>query len=225
MKLNILKRLLSIKKEGRGEPQRMEWNGSANYWQKRYLSGDNSGAGSYNRLAEFKAEVINGFVETNRIKTIVEWGCGDGNQLTYANYPSYIGFDVAKEAIRICRVKFQNDDSKQFVWCGDEGFSTDVKAELVLSLDVIYHLIEDEVFDVYMRRLFNTSQKYVCIYSCDDNDAVIGAHVKHRKFTKWIEDNCYGEWTLLSVVKNRYPYNPEEPETTSWSDFFFYVRK
>ena len=36
--------------------------GSAAYWEERYRRGGNSGAGSYGKLAEFKAEVINDFV-------------------------------------------------------------------------------------------------------------------------------------------------------------------
>src|SRR5215210_4430947 len=31
-------------------------------------------------------------------------------------------------------------------------------AELALSLEVIYHLVEDEVFESYMRRLFGSSK-------------------------------------------------------------------
>lgn len=36
-----------------------KWTGSTDYWKNRYLEGGNSGAGSYNNLAQFKAEVIN----------------------------------------------------------------------------------------------------------------------------------------------------------------------
>lgn len=31
------------------------FSGSASYWENRYVRGGNSGAGSYNRLSEFKA--------------------------------------------------------------------------------------------------------------------------------------------------------------------------
>ena len=32
---------------------------SNEYWEQRYKTGGNSGAGSYNRLAEHKADIIN----------------------------------------------------------------------------------------------------------------------------------------------------------------------
>ena len=32
---------------------------SASYWDKRYLSGGNSGVGSYGKFAKFKADILN----------------------------------------------------------------------------------------------------------------------------------------------------------------------
>ena len=42
--------------------------GSASYWELRYRNGGTSGAGSYGRLAEFKAEVLNEFVRVKGIR-------------------------------------------------------------------------------------------------------------------------------------------------------------
>jgi hypothetical protein len=35
------------------------------------------------------------------------------------------------------------------------------RAELGLSLEVIFHLVEDDVFDVYMRHLFASATRFV----------------------------------------------------------------
>lgn len=196
---------------------------SAKYWEQRYLSGDNSGIGSYGRLAQFKAETINNFVLEHNINTVIEWGCGDGNQLSLSNYPYYVGFDVSKEAITICLSRFKNDSNKKFIYCGSPDFIFNDTSELALSLDVIYHLIEDDVFSMYMKRLFDSSSKYVCIYSCNDEDGSYGQHVKHRKFTNWIDSNLSTEWKLIEYVPNKYPYNPLDEET-SWSNFYFYEK-
>ena len=40
---------------------------SKEYWEKRYLSKNNSGAGSYGHLAEFKSEIINEFLDKHNI--------------------------------------------------------------------------------------------------------------------------------------------------------------
>jgi hypothetical protein len=41
------------------------FQGSESYWKTRYEAGGNSGDGSYNHLAEFKAEILNAFVSEN----------------------------------------------------------------------------------------------------------------------------------------------------------------
>lgn len=155
---------------------------SAEYWEQRYLHGGTSGAGSYNRLEDFKARVINQFVRDENINTVIEWGCGDGNQLKLADYLRYVGYNVSKEAVIKCREIFREDNTKKFIWSGASDFVSDIKAELALSLDVVYHLVEDDVFDLYMRRLFESSTKYVCIYSCNFNK-FSAPHVRCRKFT------------------------------------------
>ena len=197
------------------------WCGRANYWDRRYERGGNSGAGSYHRLAEYKAEILNGFVTENNVKLVIEWGCGDGNQLSYANYPDYVGIDVSSAAIDICKAKFQQDKHKSFFWSGVPNFQISQKGDLAISLDVIYHLVEDSVFEQYMRRLFDSSLRFVVIYSCDDEIDCLAPHVKHRCFSKWIEKN-EPNWTLMKTIKNKFPYDESDPDNTSWSDFFFY---
>lgn len=201
--------------------QTKAFQGSEKYWIDRYEEGGNSGDGSYNQLAEFKAEILNKFVTENNIKSVIEYGCGDGNQLSLAKYSTYIGFDVSEKAIDICMKKFIGDKSKTFKLMSDyDGES----AELTLSLDVIYHLIEDGTFINYMNRLFDSSNKYIIIYSSntDINPKEISAHVKHRAFTKWVTENK-PEWALKEYIPNRYPFK-ENSKKESFADFFIYIK-
>lgn len=195
---------------------------SQKYWNNRYSKKENSGAGSYGRLAEFKANIINNFVQENNVKTVIELGCGDGNQLKLAKYKSYIGFDVSKEAIKICENVFKTDQTKLF-----RNYSNISKqeyfADLVISLDVIFHLIEEEVFQKYMENLFRLSSRFVIIYSCN-YDKVVAPHVKCRKFTEWIDSELKGQVTLVKFIPNKYPYDPELPNLTSFSDFYIYEK-
>jgi hypothetical protein len=197
------------------------FTGSENYWIERYNTGGNSGDGSYRKLAEFKAEIINKFVTQKNIKTIIEYGCGDGNQLKLAEYPSYTGFDVSPKALSICREAFLNDVTKTFKMMDDYSSET---AELTLSLDVIYHLIEDTVYSNYMDRLFDSSHRFVIIYASDTNvnPEAQAAHIKHRNFTKWV-GSMKPEWSLIRHIPNRYPFNGDT-ENSSFADFFIYER-
>lgn len=191
------------------------------YWNKRYMAGRRSGAGSYGKLAEFKAEVIGTFVRENGITSVIEYGCGDGNQLRLSNYPRYLGFDVSEKAISICKELFEHDQTKSFKILDEYQGK---KADLVLSLDVIYHLIEDSVFTDHMSKLFDSATKFVIIYSSDtdDNEENRHLHVRHRKFTKWIKRNLK-DWTLEKRIPNRYPHE-RRSDAGSFSDFYIYRR-
>jgi hypothetical protein len=195
--------------------------GSAHYWKQRYRSGANSGAGSCGKYAEFKACVLNSFVREKQIESIIEYGCGDGNQLKLSNYPSYIGFDVSPEALSQCNNIFCGDEDKTFKLM--ESYDNET-AHMTLSLDVIYHLVEDDVFLTYMEQLFDTSTNFVVIYSSntDEQERFQAAHVKHRKFSTWIEQNRPG-WKLIQRIPNRYPYNAKKQEG-SFADFYIYEK-
>lgn len=194
---------------------------SSEYWDGRYKSGKNSGPGSYGVLARFKAKVINSFVHEKEIHSVIEFGCGDGNQLTLASYPKYIGIDVSPTAIQICRERFSDDETKSFMTLQEYNGE---KADLALSLDVIYHLLEDDVFEHHLRVLFDAARRYVIIYSSntDMQEPFQPKHVRHRRFSEWIEHNITG-WRLIHHIPNEHPYNGDDSEG-SLADFFIYAR-
>ena len=198
-----------------------KFTNSQEYWRNRYKRGGNSGAGSYNNLAEFKGEIINEFVSKNNVKTVIELGFGDGNQLEYFQFESYIGFDISNHVIQKCRQKFKNDVNMQFLHMDT---ISNQKADMIISLDVIYHLIEDEVYNNYMSHLFELSNKYVIVYAFDSEESNNYApHVKPRNFTSWIDVNR-SDFTLLKHIPNRYPFDKNKPNTTSFADFFIYEK-
>lgn len=198
--------------------------GSATYWERRYAAGGTSGRGSYGELAQFKALVLNDFVASKGIRTVLEYGCGDGNQLTEARYPSYVGLDVSETSVALCRRRFADDATKSFALIGDHDRKP---ADLTLSLDVLYHLIEDDVFEQYMARLFDTATAYVAIYASNTDDGSewgpLAAHVRHRRFTDWV-GTSRPEWTLVDRVLAPFPYDAQADSDT-FADFYFYVRR
>lgn len=208
--------------------QKKKFKGSAAYWEERYQAEGNSGSGSYDHLAQFKAEVLNAFVEKNKINTVLEFGCGDGNQLTLANYPNYVGLDVSPTAIQRCARLFRGDTTKSFLLYNSLAYVDHhgiFKAELTMSLDVLYHLVEQEVFEKYISDLFKASQKYVIIYASDYNqdEEPIHQHENRRGFTEFVKKN-FPDFDLSEVVKNKYPIT-EKGLVGSLSDFFIYKRK
>lgn len=188
---------------------------SRDYWERRYATGGGSGRGSYGRLAEFKADFLNSFVREHSIGKVVDFGCGDGNVASLLDFPNYVGLDISETAVRRCAERFRNDGGKSFFLYLPERINAEI-AELTLSLDVVYHLIEDGVFELYMKDLFASSSRYVIIYSTNMIRATSLPYIKHRKFTEWIEHNL-PVWKLTGRVRNKYPRETE-------ADFYIFER-
>lgn len=196
---------------------------SEQYWEDRYRRGGNSGSGSYGRLAAFKAEVLNQFVASHSVTSVVEFGCGDGAQLRRACYPRYTGFDVSPSAVDFCKQSFAANTDMEFFLCGSAEYDAFPQADLALSLDVIFHLIEDDVYERYMRKLFGSATRYVIIYSYDFEQLYDARHERGRAFSRWIAENA-PEWELCKRIANRYPFDPQSPHSTSQAEFFIYEK-
>lgn len=199
--------------------QHLSFSCSADFWETHYAGGGTSGGGSYGDLARAKAEFLNAFISDHHMASVIEFGCGDGHQLTLAIYPRYIGLDVSKTAIELCNRRFANDGTKSF-FLYDGACFVDKAAlfacDVAISLDVIYHLVEDRIFNIYMRHLFAAGKRYVVIYSTNVASGRTAAHVRHRCFTLWVDEKL-PQWRLALVARG------PKPESGG-PDFFVYER-
>lgn len=193
------------------------------YWNKRYESGGNSGAGSYGALREFKINFLNSFIAENGVSSLVDLGCGDGSVASGIVVERYTGLDISKQALVLCEEAVGNPEARFFC---TENFPYREHAgafDAALSMDVIFHLVEDSLFVNYMANLFSLSGKYVIIYSSDrEDDGTSPCHLRHRKISDYIKESEPG-WVLLRTVSNKYPFAGDHVNQ-SFSDFFIYRR-
>ena len=198
---------------------------SADYWERRYRAGGDSGTGSSGPLAAFKADFLNALVARHDIARVVEFGCGDGQQLSLARYPEYVGLDVSASVVARCRQRFASDPTKAFFAYEPTAFHDSLglfRGDLALSLDVIYHLVEDEIFARHLSHLFGSATRFAVVYS-SDVDRPVSAHVRHRHFSPWIEAH-HPDWQLVERVPNPLP-KQELGGAGSEADFFVYARR
>jgi len=196
--------------------RRLRYPGSRLYWERRYAGGGDSGAGSAGRLADYKADIVNRFVREKNIQSVVEFGCGDGQQLLLAAYPAYVGLDISKTAVERCKALFASDFSKKFEIY--DPFQFDMaghQADMALSMEVIFHLTEDDIYRLYLRHLFASARRWVVIFSSDEEDDTGGVfpHFKQRRFTPDVPP----DWVLRERIPNPY-------RDISVSDFFFFEK-
>ena len=182
------------------------------------------GAGPYGRLAAFKAEVLNQLVADKGWYTVLEIGCGDGAQLERATYGSYLGVDVSAAAVDLCRPRFAARGDRRFIVSGQESLES---CDVGLSLDVIYHLVEDSVFERYMADLVEHSTKGVVLYTSDSDVFTPSRqeppHIRHRPVQRWMTER-HPEWRLTLKIANPYPWRVEDQDNTSFADFYVYER-
>lgn len=159
-------------------------------WNNRYATGGNSGYGSYRKdLYEYKLNFIKKLIINQNIKSIFDYGCGDGNQLSEIvvgrDVESYIGIDISSYIIEENKKKY-----KDKIYYKHEEYEFDKKDtfDLVLSLDVLYHIMEENLFNQTLDNLFKLSKKYVLIYAVDKN-LLYSSHIHFRKFTNKIPNN------------------------------------
>lgn len=156
----------------------LRFRGSRQYWETRYRLGGHSGEGSRGEALQYKAGVINQFVSDHAVESAIEFGCGDGYQLRLLKIPHYVGVDVSSTVLAQCKIAFAGDSSKVFVLLDEYAGQ---RAELSMSIDVIFHLVEDRVYDEYLARLFAAGTRFVMIYSTSTDLVDTGvSHVRHR---------------------------------------------
>jgi len=201
---------------------RIMFRNSEAYWERRYARGGTSGVGSYGDLAKGKAAFLNDFVRMHGIRSVVEFGCGDGNQLSLADYPNYVGLDVSRTAVQLCVRRFADDPTKSFYLYDSDCFADNARlftADLALSLDVVQHLTDDKAFDAHMMNLFAASTHFIVVYGSNTTNeelSDVAPHVRNRRFSRWVDEHCPA-WSLVQVTTGPRP----EP---NHKDFFVYER-
>jgi SAM-dependent methyltransferase len=201
--------------------------GSRRYWERHCAQGGHSGDGSRHLLAEFKAEVLNGLVVAHDIGSIVEFGCGDGQQLALARYPQYHGLDVSPTALARAADRFRADPTKSFTLHDPTRFADPaghLAAEMALSLDVIHHVVEDELYELHLRHIFGAGRRLVVLFTSDADTLRVrertAPHVRHRPVGRDVAA-AFPQWRLRERIANRYPYQGAQT-LTSFADFRVY---
>lgn len=191
------------------------------YWENRYATGGDSGAGTKGDLLSWKASVVNRLIAGNGLRSGFELGSGDGNFASSLNLEKYVGYDISESAVRLANEKFVNPEFKTST--RQPGFWR--KFDITMSIDVIYHIVEERDFTEHMTKLFSSSTKFVVIYSYPAPPSrEIPKHIKFNDFVKWAKRHAT-DWQLHEHLPNKFPFDVNNQKTTSESEFFIFKKK
>ena len=198
---------------------------SIDIWKKTYdtspiedglptwLVGDmgSSGAGSKGNLLEFKVNFINNFIEKNNIKSVLDFGHGDLDVARYLLVKKYTGIDIFNPNLLDIPFGLNLINSKFDKY-------TDSGADLVICLDVIYHILEEE--QDYMRKsldkMIEKSDRFFIMYAHDSTDIRFETEYNgHLYNSKWIQ--YLNKKDNLKLI-----YEQEQPEEGCSAKFYVY---
>lgn len=176
-----------------------------NYWNNRYEKGGNSGAGTSGDEFALKVKELRK-LNSEAIATIVDVGCGDLRlgKAVMGMFPFafYWGLDSSDFAIRRAQEEKMNPKRVGFLAIDNLNFTQ--RGDLVLCIDVLFHQLEDQVYDAMIEKLKNIYNKYLVL--TEYSDKVIGQntdrYIKYRKFDPWRISNSF------KAIK--IPYRSEE---------------
>lgn len=165
---------------------------SRRYWEARYRWGGDSGKGSRGDIAARKAEFVSAFCRDYGVSSLVELGSGDGVCASQIKVDQYLGLDLSQDAVLRARRRISAPTHRFLAIPGDSPEAIVAKVKLhhggnlpqvSLSMDVILHLVEDSVYEAYLKTLFAISARYIVVFS-SDADGPDEVHVRHRAYAR-----------------------------------------
>lgn len=165
------------------------------YWEKRYAAGGHSGDGSRGSEAEWKAALVSEVARVHRVRSIVDFGAGDGHVAARLVLPadcSYLGVEPSPSARKLATAAAP---ALEFV-----AVPPPWSSDLALSMDVVFHLTTEPDRRAYFAKLFGLAERFVLIYGTCDDRTGYAPHVTHYNWRPFIPEpwHCLQTWDVTA---------------------------
>lgn len=158
------------------------------YWNQRYKDGGLSGEGSYGDQVKWKIEQLKGL----DFKTVLDIGCGDGNfyQELIKVFPDidYLGLDISEDIIN-------KNKCLGGKWKAIRDLNFRQSADLVLCIDVLFHIIIEKELKYFVDKLKKIKCKYLVICTTKNSHTNFSKHLSNISFNA----SDLGEHTTIEV--------------------------
>jgi hypothetical protein len=157
---------------------------ASDYWDHRYRSGGTSGLGSVGEEREWKWSVIDSYVQD--LDDVVDIGCGDLSfwENRREHLPDdfrYFGLDVSGAVVDRNRRRYPD-------WRFHVGDASDpipgIEGRIVLCLDVLFHILDNEVYDRIVENLTRYSSEWISLSTWWRNPFDFRWRLRHLAHTK-----------------------------------------
>lgn len=129
-----------------------------NYWESRYQSGGTSGIGSIGKGKAWKWGIIDHYAPN--IQSVVDVGCGDLSFWSGRKCEDYTGIDVSSTILE--RNKSSHPEWR-FILSSSDKFLNGLKRECVFCFDLLFHIIDEDVFVNTLHNICRYSSHYIFV--------------------------------------------------------------
>jgi len=154
------------------------------FWNKRYKSNPEkgSGPGSRGEYALKKQEIVRNIIKEKEIKSVLDLGCGDLYWIKDLNIQHYTGVDYSDVIIE--RNK-QLKPEWNFMVFDFSKEDLDLKADLVLLIDVLIHQREKKSYLQVWKNTLNNAKRVILVSSWEKEPV---SHYENIFFHETIHD-------------------------------------
>jgi 2-polyprenyl-3-methyl-5-hydroxy-6-metoxy-1,4-benzoquinol methylase len=136
----------------------------SNYWENRYQRGGTSGEGSIGQGRAWKWKIIESYVPD--LQCVIDVGCGDLSFWSGRKCEDYTGIDISETILE------KNKSSRPdwtFIRSSSDKLVEDLKRENVFCFDILFHIMDENVFQNTLHNLCQYSSKYLFIHTWKNN--------------------------------------------------------
>jgi len=150
-------------------------------WDNHYKSGGKSGDPlDYAKARDWKHNIIAKYCDI-KSNSIIDIGCGDLQFWQGRKPAKYIGVDISQTIIDSHKLKYPD---RTFI-CASSDKTLDISADMVMCFDMLWHIIDDEVYMKTLENIKKYSKRYIVIYTWNSNPFNIG--MKSRVFNMLVK--------------------------------------
>ena len=167
---------------------------SFDYWKTRYKSGQDSG-NRLDKYVTYKSDYLNALIKDNDLKSVLDFGHGDGTVASRLEVDEYVGLDIAGAELqqRVSQLSWAAK-SKQLITTRFDDYETDKLFDVVICMDVLYHILKHE--EAYLRatlaKIVQMSKQYIVIDAQDSKDETMhewrAGHMWNGPWRQILED-------------------------------------
>ncbi len=136
------------------------------YWDTHYRTGGESGRGSVGSFRKWKWKVINQYLNI-KDKSVLDVGCGDLSFVKGKKFHDYLGLDISPTIIERNREK--RPDLNFFVNDVTRPNLQAKQYDVVLCMDLLFHIMTDEGFENLLRNLSHWTGEYLFLINWCNN--------------------------------------------------------